>query len=56
MSLNTPLRDWRDRRVWIVGASTGIGAALAEALAIEGAKAGEAEKARRIAEADALLA
>ncbi len=38
MSLNIPLRDWRDRRVWIVGASTGIGAALAEALIDRGAR------------------
>ncbi len=36
--MNRPVRDWRGRRVWIVGASTGIGAALAEALLAAGAR------------------
>ncbi len=35
--LNKPLRDWRGQRVWIVGASTGIGAALARQVAAQGA-------------------
>lgn len=36
--LNQPIRDWTDRRVWIVGASSGIGAALAQALLAAGAR------------------
>lgn len=35
--LNRPIRDWQGLRVWIVGASSGIGAALARALAARGA-------------------
>lgn len=38
MAMNPTVRDWRGRRVWIVGASTGIGAALAETLIGAGAR------------------
>ena len=38
MALNPKIRDWRDRRVWIVGGSTGIGAATAERLLAAGAR------------------
>lgn len=37
-SLNTPIADWQGRRVWIVGASSGIGAALAADLDARGAR------------------
>ncbi len=36
-ALNPPIRDWRDQRVWLVGASTGIGQALARQLHALGA-------------------
>lgn len=38
MSLNTPVRDWHGQRIWIVGASSGIGLALAESLSARGAR------------------
>lgn len=36
--LNPPLADWRGRVVWLVGASSGIGAATAAALHAQGAR------------------
>ncbi len=36
--LNRPITDWRGKSVWLVGASTGIGKACAEALHAAGAK------------------
>lgn len=36
--LNPPLSDWAGRRVWLLGASTGIGRALAQALHAQGAQ------------------
>jgi len=37
MSLNKQIADWHGRRVWLVGASTGIGLACAQALRAAGA-------------------
>jgi NAD(P)-dependent dehydrogenase (short-subunit alcohol dehydrogenase family) len=36
--LNPPLADWRGQRAWLVGASSGIGQATAEALLAQGAR------------------
>ena len=36
--MNPPLRDWRGLRVWLVGASSGIGEATASALHARGAQ------------------
>ena len=36
--MNPPIRQWQGQRVWLVGASTGIGRATAEALHARGAQ------------------
>ncbi len=38
MALNRAISDWQNLRVWLIGASSGIGAALAEALYARGAR------------------
>jgi short-subunit dehydrogenase len=38
MSLNPRLADWRDQRVWLIGASSGIGEATARLLMARGAR------------------
>ena len=52
MALNPPMREWKDKRCWIVGASTGIGAALSGLLLERGARV--AVSARRREPLDAL--
>lgn len=36
--LNRPIQDWQGQTIWIIGASSGIGAALAQALLRQGAQ------------------
>lgn len=38
MALNPPLPEWPECRAWVIGASTGIGAATADALLAAGAR------------------
>lgn len=38
LNLNPQFRDWRGRRIWMVGASSGIGAAMARELLRRGAR------------------
>lgn len=38
MPLNPPIRDWTGRRVWVLGASSGIGAEVAQLLDARGAR------------------
>ena len=51
MSLNPRIETWKDKRVWIVGASTGIGAALADALLAKGARVAVSARRREPLEA-----
>jgi len=50
--MNPRVQDWHNRRVWVIGASGGLGAALTRALLARGARV--AMSARRVAALEAL--
>ncbi len=50
MALNPPLPPWNECRIWIIGASTGIGTATARSLLAKGARVAiSARKAEQLA-------
>jgi short-subunit dehydrogenase len=51
MPLNPPIHDWSGRRVWIIGASSGIGEATARALLALGARVALSARSRAPLEA-----
>ncbi len=51
MPLNPPIHEWRGRRVWVVGGSTGIGAATAGRLLDLGARVAVSARAAETLEA-----
>lgn len=56
MPLNPPVTDWSTQRVWVVGASTGIGAAIARELLARGARVALSARGAERLEALAALA
>ncbi len=56
MALNPKVASWADQRVWVIGASTGIGAALAHQLLAAGARVGLSARRRAPLEAMARAA
>jgi len=51
MSMNPPIDNWQGRRVWLIGASTGIGAATARLLIGRGARVAVSARKREALEA-----
>jgi len=46
MSFNEPITQWTGRRVWVIGASSGIGAAFAQAMIDHGARVAVSARSR----------